>query len=409
MADSWTVASDTGDQTGSSVSISAVNTSSDGVTVTGSAGDPATTVNAMIGGGTRNTISASAIGASASLSFNSTSAVDGASTAMIQGGVSVDAQNIDSPISNLGDIQNAEIVDGAFNSISRNAVGASATVSANVVVSGGATRSETYTIAGATSVTASNNSDITLQTDLGTAGDASAGPRILDGNSNSISASAIGASASIALTTIVEDGSADVTFNVGTDPSNPDNAPQDVTVSASNDGNITVGSTADVAESAGIYGAQIAGSGSNNSIAINAVGATATISATTLVKSGTATPLHLGNYSLASTNTGTITNVPALSTGPDDAPQITSTGSNNTVSGSAIGATMSFNVVYRDATDGSIDLGSHDTTIGEIAFVGTNTGAILANGDLLYISLDGIGRSISANAIGVSMSFALGN
>jgi len=219
--------------------------------------------------GTNNSISATAIGATGSLSVGTT-AMNGAAetTAIGVGAVAVTAESTaDASVlmassvdgETAGGIFGAKIDGGNANSISANAIGTSASFGYSTTLKGeGSTITSADTI-GTVEVTSNNASAVTNLMDIGVSGSASDGASISDTASNSsIGVAGIGATASVSY------GSSDLTGGSG------------ATTNAVEIGATTIGSTNTAAVLVGgsIYNPSI-GTGFGNSISVAAVGASA--------------------------------------------------------------------------------------------------------------------------------------
>lgn len=98
--------------------------------------------------GVRNSISASAVGASASASHSGVNFLDASTVGTNDGDMSVVATNLDSPVTIIGTVGGALIGGGHDNAISVSAVGVSAQLGVNDFVAGGSTFTRTLEVNG---------------------------------------------------------------------------------------------------------------------------------------------------------------------------------------------------------------------------------------------------------------------
>jgi len=219
--------------------------------------------------GTNNSISATAIGATGSLSVGTTAMNGAAETSAI--GVGAVAITVESTADasvlmassvdgeTAGGIFGAKIDGGNANSISANAIGTSASFGYSTTLKGeGSTITSADTI-GTVAVTSTNASAVTNLMDIGVSGSADDGASISDAASNSsIGVAGIGATASVSY------GSSDLTAGSGATTNAVEIGA--TTIATSNTGAVLVGGS--------IYNPTV-GAGFGNSISVAAVGASA--------------------------------------------------------------------------------------------------------------------------------------
>lgn len=376
IADSWAIAGD--------VTVEATNTGA-AVSLTPETGTLIS--DATIADGSRNSISVSAVGASAAVAHNTASFQDLTIGDTVDGNVTVTASNNDSPVIVTGTIDGAQIDQGHDNAISVSAVGASAQIGIFDGVLDGAAVSLSLTFSGDITLSAENTGMVTVQTDVGTNGD---GPQINGGTRNAFSVSAVGASAGVSVLTIVEDGTyaSDIAMADG----------GAITVSAINSGDVTLGSTDDPAQPAMLSGAALGADSTDGSISMMAIGASASVSSTTVVYSGSAEPnVTFGDVSFDVENSGAVTANVSIT-------DLTLEG-RNSISVGAMGTSISNSTRLIDYTGDSLPSGG---TIGAVAFSATNAGALYVMGGMSNAVIgSGIGLSIATNAIGASAAFTL--
>jgi len=376
----------------------------DGATVAVGTYDAATVIDGVDLDGERLSVSQSAVGVSGSLSLNATSAFDGAVTGTV-GAVTIEVTNGEgADVSNIGSITNGVISDGVQNGISRSAVGSSASTSVNILADGGAIHDSTYTV-GDVGITSTNNGGVIAGVELGIAGDATAAPTITDGTSNSISATAIGATASMSVGTTAMGGAAETTaITVGA---------VEVTAESAAGGSVLMASSADGETAGGIFGAKIDG-GSSNSISANAIGTSASFGySTTLKGEGSAITSEdtIGTVAVTSTNASAVTSLMdiGVSGSTSDRAAIADTATNSSIGVAGIGATASVSYSSTDLTGGS-GATSNVANIGATTIASTNTGAVLVGGSIYNPSVGaGFGNSISVAAVGASASQTFNN
>jgi len=379
---------------------------SDGATVAlGSYDLPAVTDSATITGGTRNSVGASAVGASGSVSLNNSASFDGSVTGTV-GAVAVEVTNgAASDVSNIGAVTGATISDGVQNGISRSAVGSSASTSVSILADGGAITDATYTV-GAVELTSGNAGSVTVGVELGTAGDAAAGPSITGGTNNSISATALGASGSMSVaTSVLEGASVATTVTVG-----------DVTITSENssaDAAILLASSVDGETAGGIFGASIDG-GVGNSISANAIGSSASFNYSNTLAIGEGSTIGtvdtVGAVTLTSTNASAVSNLTdiGVSGSTSDAASI-SGATNSSVGVAGIGASASLSYGSSDLTAGSGST-TNDVQVGASTIGATNAGAVTVASNIFNPTITGgYGNSVSMAAVGASASQTFNN
>jgi hypothetical protein len=367
---------------------------------------------ANIGGGVMNSISGAAIGATASYSMVSLASGTGTApttSVAVTGNVDIDATNQET-VDYSGNIGvNAPdaplIVGGTRNSISIAAVGASAGLSFTSVNTDDAVSAESFSIGGNIDILATNQSTGAINGVPASAADI-IDATISGGNLNAVSVSAVGASASLSLTT-VSDGAAPVSPTVGTTVDFSTGATDTISVAATNSG--TVDQFGVIGGATAADGVTIGG-GNLNAISMSAVGASASVGFTG-VSLGGATGRQdfavggIGAFTIAATNSGDVTaGSPGLEIDILD-PVITQ-GNANTISGAAVGASASLSMT--SVAEGAGTIPETSVTFGGtggIVINATNTGAISMDGviasDTALIA-GGNRNAISLAAVGAS-------
>lgn len=392
IAESWAVSGD--------IAVSATNEDAT-VSVAPSEG---VLMNApSIADGSRNTISVTAIGASASVSNSSVTFQDLEMTDSVDGNITVSASNLNSTITVSGTIDDAVIEQGHDNTISVSAVGASAQFSVTDDVLGGATVSRSLTVNGDISLNAENTGDVNLQIAVGSNGN---GVSINGGTRNAFSGTAMGASAGISVLTIVDDGTYSSDIGIGVD--------SEVRVSAHNSGNVRIGSVDDPTEYTTLNGSTISGDSVDSSISLMAIGASGSVNSTTVVYAGSAMPSVYfgasgsdGDGDEPSVTFGDV-NFDVQNTGIVEA-NVTITGSSfegkNSISAGAIGVTLGNSVKFINYGDEDVPFrGSY----GAVTYHALNTGSIRVSGGMDAPMIPGgFGIARSLNAIGAAGSFSL--
>jgi len=356
-----------------------------------------------ISDGSRNSISVTAIGASASVSNSSVSFQDVAMTDSVDGNITVSASNLNSTITVSGTIDGAVIEQGHDNTISVAAVGASAQFSVTDDVLGGATVSRSLTVNGDISLNAENTGDVNLQIAVGSNGD---GVSINGGTRNAFSGTALGASAGISVLTIVDDGTYSSDIGIGVDSG--------ISVYAHNSGNVRIGSVDDPTEDTTLNGATISGDSVDSSISLMAIGASGSVNSTTVVYAGSAVPSVAfgasgsdGGSDEPSVIFGDV-NFDVENTGIVEA-NVSITGSSfegkNSINAGAIGANLGNSVKFINYTGEAV---SFHGTYGAVNYIVLNTAPIRVSGGMDHpVIPDGFGIGWSANAIGAAASFSL--
>jgi hypothetical protein len=372
IADSWSIAGDT--------TVSAANTDT---TILLTASDGALMSSPTIEDGARNTISASAVGATASVSYASASSQDTAITDTVDGGVAVSAANLGSSVSVIGTVDGVSIGLGHDNSVALSAVGASAQLGIVDSVLGGATVSRSLGISGDITLDAQNSDAVTLQTDV-------EGIDISGGTRNAFSATALGASTSLSVLAVVDDGaySSDISIADG----------GQISLTANNSGDVLLGSTDDPNLPATVNGAALSADSVDGTISFTAIGANGSVSSTSVIYSGTADPsVTFGDVTFDVTNTGNVqANV--------DINDAVVEGKNSITAG-AIGSTTSNSTKTISYVDGTFGVTG---TMGAVTYASANSGSIQIIGGLNNAGItSGSGLAIALNAIGASTAFTL--
>lgn len=285
-----------------------------------------------IGGGDSNSISAAGVGSSASFSLtNNTIDADSVITTQtlaLGGAVTVTSSNTGGIVVGGGtdgttnaQIDTAGIAGGNANSISTAGVGSSASFSFANNTYNGASGSAAAALSVGDVITVASLNDgggVTVQADLSTE------TNIDGGNANSISVAGVGSSGSVSFSNSI--------FGDTAGPATVGIELADISVSSQSTGDIAVlGSITDTAT---------IGGGSNNSISLAGVGASASTSFTTTsyAEAGTgasATTGTVGGITLAALNAGGVSVTTGINT-----PTIAA-GYNNSISAAAVGASAS--------------------------------------------------------------------
>ena len=398
IADTWDI---TGD-----VSVSALNQSTDAVTLDNSgAGTPGIDA-ASIAAGYKNSISAAAVGSSASSSFNyfNNSAQDVASTATLEGGVTVVSGNV-AAVLNTNDLTGTPtITTGSGNSISLASVGCGNALLSTVEYSTGGDvlvqSGDGIGGADATDATVGGNDntiDVALLSGIETA-------TITGGSTNSISVAGVGSSASLNLALNAVDASnfTSADFTIG----------GSVTVNSTNSENgavtVSLGGANAVADGANIQ------DGDANSISVAAVGSSASVSFSDTVNSfgsaavagtpgggNSAATFTAGDIAVNSYNAGSITNNTEFSNSPSIV-----AGNNNSISAAGVGSSASVSFTAADYSDAGKTAAV--TSVGGITVASLNLGAVTVTSGLAGPTItDGYNNSISNAAVGASASQAI--
>jgi hypothetical protein len=290
--------------------------------------------------------------------------------------VSVVASSLDSPVTMSGSVVSSFIGDGRDNSISVSAVGASAQLAVNDVVSGGSTFTRMLDVNGEIAVYAENSGAVTLQTDF----DA---PRLSGGTRNTISGNAIGSSAAVSVSAMVYDGAYEADIAIGSG-----NA---INVTAFNSGDVTIGSTDDPTEMATMSGATATADSVDGSISLMAIGASGSVSSSDVVYSGSAIPsVAFGDVNFDVQNSGTVQANVEIS----DA----SLEGSNRISAGAVGVTNSASTKLINYADNNY---SSNKSFAQIYQTSVNTGLVSVNGGMSNLNISGgYNASISIFATG---------
>lgn len=372
VADSWSISSD--------VTISASNTNAP---VSLIPTDVALLSAPTIADGSRNTISASAVGATASASYVNANDQDAAMAAAVDGDVIVSAINLGSDITLAGTVDGAAIEQGHDNTIALSGVGASAQISVVDDVLGGATVSRSLDINGDITLNAENSGAVSVQTDV-------AGVEINGGTRNAFSGTAIGASAGVSVLAVVDDGAYSSDISIGSGGL--------ISVTANNSGDVRIGATDDPTQAATLSGAVLGVDSVDGSVSLMAIGASGSVSSTTVVYAGTADPnVVFGEIVFDVVNTGAVeANVTIADASIEG---------KNSISTGAIGSAMSNSaksISYVEDAQGVTG------TLDSVSFASSNSGSILMAGGLSNSGIaSGFSLAIGLNAVGTSASFTL--
>ena len=397
VADSWTVGA---------VSVGGFNSSTDGTTLQSSGGDTASTTSASIAGGERNSISAAAVGASGSTSFtvNNLSGGDSAAT-LVTDTAAVTAGN-SSAVLNNGDIVTPNIAGGDSNSVSRAAVGSSASISATTNSFNGSSETTSVTMGDLTIASGDGTDTVTGGDATGAGGNAGTvnltattidTPDIAGGNQNSVSASAVGSSASFSVANNAYDAGIDNTFTVG-----------GVTVTASNssDGAVTADAGGDVIALA----SPKIEAGDQNSVSVNAIGSSGSVSyASNYYGDGTngasiTTTGTIGDIAVTTYNGGAVVNTTDIAT-----PTISADANNSSVGVAGIGTSASTSFASNDFTAGTAT-STGAITAGGVTLLASNAGGITVGSSMdTPVISGGLNNSISTSAVGASASLSFSN
>ncbi|WP_298191359.1 hypothetical protein [Novosphingobium sp.] len=373
---------------------------------------------AIIADGSANSISLAAVGSSASVSGSATlSDVGGAATAgetyafsanslavssgSADGDVEVDQGSLTGGNDNtvsliLATGFNAPAVTQGFgNSISVAGVGSSASASFSATVGGDGSSLDSFdlTLTDGAAISSTNSDNGTVAVGLTDAGIVT--PQVNGGNGNSISAAALGSSASFSLNSSTYGGGVIGEFNATVG---------ELTVDSTNGGNlVTLSSDGAAGTPTLISEAAIAGAGNGNSISASAVGSSASVSySNNVYDTGAGTAAGAVSFqaiTVNSTNNGTIGNTVDLGTsGSIDG------GSRNSISIAGVGASASQTFSVTDYSGAGLT-GVASTAEGGITLTAFNTGVVGVSGGLSNPSIaDGFSNSISAAAVGASAS-----
>lgn len=405
VADTWDIAGD--------VNVSAINTGK--VTNDATGGTAVQSIDgANIADGYKNSISAAAVGASASSSFNvldlSQTANAGTAVLTLEGGVTVTGSNTGA-VTNTSDLTTANVITaGSGNSISVAGVGSSASGSVSVT-SGNTTdiADVEYSTGGAVLIQSGNGTDPLTSTNLsdagGNLGDVTVslatgifGGDIAGGSANSISVAGVGSSASFGVSVNTVDNSPieNVAVNLG----------DSLTVTASN-GQATGGTGVSVTGTA-IDTAQIEG-GNANSISVAAVGASASVSVANTFYQGTdvgssvgALDVEFNDINVSSLNSANVANTTDISTSAT-----IGGGQNNSFSIAGVGASASTSFSVTDYSAAGISAGTINVG-GGVTLASNNTGNVSVTAGIAVPTISaGYNNSISTAAVGASASQAV--
>lgn len=354
---------------------------------------------ATIDGGKNNSVSVSAVGAAGSLSYsnvvtatNTSGNVSSAETVLFSDAVTVDGDNnVGGDVTANTNIYDGLVSGGTGNSISGAAVGASASVSLSANNGTSSKSDNSVTFSSTVGVTGDNAAGVTLFGDIGSSANlASDDSVITSGNNNSISLAGVGASGSLSYSGIQTGSLSEENYTVtGL-----------ATVLGTNSGTVAVTSE--------IYGGTIT-AGNGNSISVASVGASGSVSLSSLVDGGTpnTTVTFTGGLDVDGTNSGavTLTTDIGLSGEVGTKPTITA-GNNNSISAAAVGASGS--VSYSDVQLATTaNTSSEQFSFGNVTVNGTNNvgGIVTATGDVIGGTISGgNANSISVAAVGASGS-----
>ncbi|MFM9937546.1 MAG: beta strand repeat-containing protein [Novosphingobium sp.] len=406
VANTWEI---TGD-----VNVTATNNSTSGILVDGTDGNFVDGANVQ--DGYKNSISAAAVGASASQSFTAFNASNAGSTASgtYDGNITVTAGNIDT-VGNVNSLTGEPtIAAGQGNSISLAAVGASA--------SGGATFSAanatadnvfSLTIGGTTTVQVGDGTTVGDDATGDAGGNAGAisvslgaidTPTITTGNANSISAAGVGASASFGLT--FNTGGVGGDSTIATETSIGDL----LTVTATNtaDGSVTISSDGTDAGDQAVVNTALISGGTNNSISVATVGSSGSVSVADNVYgagSGSTGTIDFSDIAVNTLNEGTITNKTLLDDGPTIDGSGTSLNTLNSISVAGVGTSASVGFSVTDYSGDGSGVSTAALTAGQIDIVANNLGQVTVSTGLVTPTINGgLQNSISAAAVGASAS-----
>jgi hypothetical protein len=387
----------TGIQTDDSTSDETVDFSAavtvDGTNNTGTVTTSSSVFGANIGGGYSNSISAAAVGATGSVSLNSF--VDGPATAPttdVAFGATVGVTGTNSAAvamnGDLGSSANTAtdaptIATGTGNSISVAGVGASANVSYTGIQSGGSAGDETFTVTGATTITAENQALGTVSTTANVYGAV-----ITAGTSNSISAVAVGSSAGFSANSTILDAATapTTTLSFGS-----------IDVNSDNDASVTM--------AGGLLGDATVSGGTNNSISVAGLGASGSTSLSTVADGNTvpAETMTLGaiTTSVTNQNTGLVSVTGDI--GESEAAGATITGGiGNSISIAGLGASgsTSLSQIWSGGATGGTDY-----NVGAIGTTVINGGNVTVASNVFAANIGGgVNNGISTAAVGASAS-----
>ncbi len=421
VADTWTIGDGAADAT-----VTSSNNADVVLNDFGSAGAGTGMIVSAIDG-TKNSVSGSALGASASVGFNTTTATDSSLTG------NVSALSLGVSATNAGNVTNTAAIDvsggvlGQLNSVSRVALGASAGVSTSATVIGG---DQVFGYTAPTSTVSATN-DLNADGESTTVFMASsiAGGEV-GGNGNSVSFAGIGSSASVGASSTILDGSQTGSYNFSL---NADGEAPGLNVTSVNTANVTVtgpGATDNATlDNAGIIDA-VAITGTNgNSVSASGIGSSASVSYALTVYGGDVTNsagfgagidadgnavLSADPVKITSVNGATYdgTDVTAL----DTPTTITNTtqigaveisnvdGSNNSISVAGIGASASYSFSVTDMSGAGSAI-SNNLVGGTPTLLAANYSAVNVDSGIGGATIaGGVNNSVSTAAIGASAS-----
>jgi hypothetical protein len=382
-----TDASTSGETVDFSAAVTVDGTNTGTVTTSGSV------FGANIGGGYSNGISAAAVGATGSVSLNSF--VDGSVTTPttdVAFGATVGVTGTNSAAvamtGSLGSSANTAtdaptIATGTGNSISVAGVGASASVSYTGIQSDGSAGGEIFTVTGATTITANNQVGGTVDTTADVYGAV-----ITAGTSNSISAAAVGSSASFSANSTILDAATapTTTLTFGS-----------INVNSTNTDEVTM--------VGGLLGDATVSGGTNNSISVAGLGASGSTSLSTVAHGATAPAetMALGAITTSVTNQATGLVSVTGNIGETGAAGATITGGvGNSISIAGLGASgsTSLSQIWSGGATGGTDY-----TVGAIGTTVTNGGNVTVNSNVFAANIGGgVNNGISTAAVGASAS-----
>ncbi len=427
VADTWTIGTEGADAT-----VTATNQNSVALNDFGSTGVGTGMIVSQLDG-TKNSVSGAALGASASVGFNTTTSTDSSLTGVLA------ADNLNVSATNAGSVTNLSAIDvsggvaGQLNSVSRVALGASAGLNASTTVIAG-DQVFSYT-APATSVTATNDLNADGEAQTVYVGSSIAGGSVA-GDGNSVSFAGIGSSASAGVSSTVLSGSETGTFNLSQAAGGDANG---LTVTSTNAANVIVtgpGATDNATlDPAGIIDAvEITGT-NGNSVSAAALGSSASVSYALTVYSGDVTnsagigatidadgnaAFSTDGVKITSVNGGTYDSatgdVAALDVDP--LPGVTNTtqigtvaisntdGSNNSISVAGIGASASYSFSVTDVSGAGSAI-SNNLVGGTPTILAANFSAVNVDSGIGGATIaGGVNNSVSTAAIGASASQA---
>lgn len=373
---------------------------------------------ATIGGGNANSISLAAVGSSASVTGSTTltdvagGPVGADETFSYTSGQLVISSGaadgtVDAADTTIGGNAGAvtlslatsltapQIAGGNANSISVAGVGSSASASFSASIDGDGSVLDAFDLSLADGALISSAADAASAVAVGLGAGATE-PTIAGGNANTISAAALGSSASFALAAGTSANGQITAFNATVG---------ELQVDSTNAGTVTLGGGTDGADQATFDTASIAGAGNSNSISAAAVGSSGSVSfASTIYDSGNGDGITgdvaFDAITVNSTNSGEILNNVNLSTsGNIDG------GAKNSISIAGLGASASQSISITD--NSGVAITAVNTAVGgDVILAAVNSGGVSVIGGGLQapVIADGFSNSISAAAVGASAS-----